>query len=416
MLDRLISALPIGNRKFPLKYRRMLGILRDRMEFAKSRYLFAKPTKTPGIDLLRLLILGVDMEELDSCRSDVQRYTEIIKNYKLTKLHAFDPVANGTVRGGKFMIARGDVPPSEVFLNVDPSNPLLDLPFDKPWDVWQELRGIRLLYHNSMELIDNAPRTIFEFKRDAPSFIVYSLDVSILVFKYYKYWKNCQTAKIEPDIDEYLKRYELAKFFDDQYNLWILNLMLLVLANPNKSATDIVGELSVPARLLMSNTLLQGVEGLVDFMNLIKSGAVKPQDFLVTRWFPDTTILEHMAVLNKWCDLPTRHQYLWARALLWYPYLTVLILLATYFPEGGINRMIMERADETYVKYFKYVKMPNVNGGIGFTSFCEKLNAAVVNTLNGKPVGELTVADRNFGELTNEPHLGELEEGQSPST
>lgn len=415
MLSRLRSMLPTGNRKYPLKYRRMLSIIADRLHFAKSRYVFGKIQKTPGTEMLRYFLQGLSMVELDSYSSDLERYTEVIKFYKNNKLNVFDPVFGASLRGGKFVQRMGGLPPLEIFLNVDPVDPMNSLPLEKRWEEgWQELRGVKMLFSDTFEMISDFQTSTLEYKFDPPTFVVFSLDVSILVFKYYKYWKKCQEIGTECDVNEFLKRYELAGIFEDQYDVWLFNLISTVFINQAATADDILKLLHVPNRIVMENMLRQGIEGLIEFVGLARGGNMKLADFLATWWFPDHSIIDRLDNTTKWCDLPQRHHYLWMKILLYYPYLNIIMAVARLFPEGAVTKLLLERAYETYVKYFKYVKIPSLNGSAELRAFCEKLSDLVTNVLRGTPTELVLVSGKKANE-TPSGVSGESEEALNPT-
>ena len=386
MIERIVSAMQDGHRRFPLRYRRMINCLADRFAYVRSTYLLGKPMQTPGTELLKYLINNLDVAELDKYSSDIERYTEVIKFFKFNYLQSFDPVVNGSVRGGKWVStnAAGGLPPPEVILNVDCSDPVHTLPLEKPWPDWQEQRGVRILYHDSLELIERFTTSMFEFKTQMPSVIVVSLDVPILLFKYYKYWKNSTETGVPANVNEFIKHHEYAHFFDDLLDIWTLNFLTLVYKNPDMDSWTILEKLAVPQRICTPGMLVQGIDGVKEFLALVKSGQIKPQDFLETNWFVGGSIRERMTRVDHWCDIPDRRQYLWCNAVLWLPYLDLLLTLTGMFPNGAVNQLIRERCSQVYVNKFKYAAMPSMARGEALRSFVDKLDTEVTRLLDGQ--------------------------------
>lgn len=363
MLSIIRSAIPEGNRKYPLKYYRMMNSIMDHMSLAKNRYTLAHPIQTQGMELLRYLILNIPMSELDGFSNDFERYTNVIKFYKSSYLASFDPVVTGNVMGGKWIRRTGSVDQCEIILNTDIANPLDVYPFDEPWESWQNLRAVRLLYHNSYEMPEDFSKSLFDFKTEIPSVTTISLDVATLVFKYYKYCKACYDQKIEPLPNEFLKQYEYQHFFDDLYEIFVLNLLLLVYENPDMSVEDIASRHTIPARFCQDNILIQGIDGVKEYVALLQTNACKPQDFLDIRWFLGGSIKDKMNLLDAYCIVPERQNYLWTDVLKWMPYLRLIVAAANMFPDSPLGKLLMTRCNMIYRRKFQYAQIPSLVHG-----------------------------------------------------
>jgi hypothetical protein len=386
MLQRIMSILPEGNKKYPFRYRRMLTVMGDRIQFAKSRYLFGALTNTKGVQFLKAILSGVNLTAMDKCQDDITRYLGYVGDYVRQRPQLFDHVAGYPLRGGKFMqrLAAG-FPPTEVILPVEATDPLVSLPFNKEWEDWMDLRGLRMVYHDSLEMLSEFTTSSFEFKFRPPTFVVFSLDPAILIMKYYKYWRRCQDAGLDCSMDEYLKRYEFGKIFEDQFGIWIFNLISFTFMNQAATVDDIVARVNVPERIVMENMLRQGIEGLVEYVGLARGGNLRLADFLETMWFPETSLIDRMNYLEKWCKMSEKHAYLWARTLLWYPYLNIIMAVARLFPQSPITGLIIERSHELYATKFKPVRMPAINGSIPLADFCTRLSHTIAGVLQGTP-------------------------------
>lgn len=385
MLQRIMSILPEGNKKYPFRYRRMLTVMGDRIQFAKSRYLFGKLANTRGVMLIKSILAGIDLAAMDKMGDNISRYLGYAVPFVRQRLQLFDHVAGYPLRGGKFMqrLAAG-FPPTEVIVPVSPQDPMM-LPFSADWEEWMDIRALRMVYHDSLEIVSEFNTSSFEYKEKPPTFVVFTLDPALLVFKYYKYWKKCQDAGIECSMDEYIKRYELGMIFEDQFGIWIFNLISFVFMNQAATVDDIVARVTVPERIVMENMLRQGIEGLVEYVGLARGGSLRLADFLETVWFPETSLIDRMNYLTKWCYVTEKHAYLWAKTLLWYPYLNVIMAVARLFPQSPVTGLIIERAHELYVTKFKPVRMPAINGSLPLAYFCTRLSETIAGVLQGTP-------------------------------
>lgn len=389
MIERISQVMQEGTSRYPLKYRRMIGCMADRLAYLRNIFLIGKPAQTPGTALLRYLISNVDVVKLHNMRSDIERYTNVIKFFKNSYQQAFDPVVNGSIKGGRWISTAstgGELPP-EVILNIDCSSPFNMLPIDKPWSEWQGLRGIKFLYHDSLELVERYNTFMLNFKTQKPKMLVVALDVSVLIFKYYKYWEDCLEKEVKPDINEFIMRYEYANFFDDLLDIWTLNLLTLIFSHPEMSTNGILAKLTVPLRICTTSMLTQGIDGAREYIDLVKQGRVKPQDFLETRWFADYSIREKMDLVDQWCVLPDRRQYLWCDTLLWLPYLHLLLVLTDMFPEGAVNQLIKERCEQLYIRKFKYAVMPGLAKSETLKEFISTLDEGIKQRLQKQDPG-----------------------------
>lgn len=386
MLSRILSVLPEGNRRFPLRYMRMVNSILDRMCLSRNRYLLAHPIQTPGMELLRFLCLNLDINALDEYSNDVDRYTEVIKFFKDTYRTPIDPVFSNSIAGGRFIDRRGQVAPCEIMLNCESANPLQDLPFDKDWNEWAHLRAVRLLYHDSMELPEDFAKSMLWFKEQMPRYMVMSINVPILLFKYYKYIVACRKEHLDVDINHFLKDYEYASFFDDIFDIWTLNVLLSFFLKPESTTEEILSRVTMPIRFCTTNMLQQGIDGIREFVDLLKQGSIKPQDFLATRWFTGRSILDQIDLIDHWVQLPPNHKYQWLYCLSRYPYLLLLLSIIRMFPDGPMKETANLRCREIWVRKFRMVYMPGavVNPALG--DFIQVLHKAYEDLLNGNSV------------------------------
>lgn len=386
MLSRILSALPDGNRKFPLRYMRMINSISDRMWLARNRYLLAHPIHTPGVEFLRYLCLNLDITALDEFQNDEDRYTEIIKFFKDPYRTAIDPVYSNNIAGGKFVYHNGGIPPCELFLNCESADPLRELPFDKDWNEWKGLRALRLQYHDSMELPEDFAKSMFMFKEQMPTYLTFSLDVPILLFKYYKYTVECRDSHLDVNTNAFLKEYELTHFFDDIFDVWILNLLTRVFSDPSASADDIIKDITMPIRFCTTNMLRQSIEGIQEFVTLLKSGALRPQDFMEIKWFRERSLKEVIEDIERWVRLPPTHRYMWLNTALWLPYLSLVLLIVHQFPDGPMKDTVDIRCKEVWNMKFRTAMMPSAVVVPSVGNFVRELQDTVYQLLMGKDV------------------------------
>ena len=386
MLSRILAMLPEGNRKFPLRYMRMVNSIRDRMCLARNRYLLAHPIQTPGIELLRFLCLNLDIAALDKYTSDADRYTEVIKFFKDEYRASVDPNFSNTIAGGRWIDKRGGVGPSEIILSCESTNPLTDLPFDKDWNEWRYLRAVRLLYHDSLELPEDFAKSMFLFKEQKPDYLVVSINVPILLFKYYKYTVACRKDNLQVNTAAFLKDSEYTYFFDDLYDIWTLNILLRIFENPDSSADEIIKDVTMPIRFCTANMLRQGLDGIKEFVDLLRQGALKPQDFLAIHWFAGRSILDMLTENEHWVQLPPTHRYLWLDSIHWMPWYILILEIIRMFQDGPLKDAVNIRCIEIWNRKFRTVYMPGavINPALG--DFIRQLQAEIGKIFKNEPI------------------------------
>lgn len=364
LLDRIISLIPDGNRRFPLKYVRMLNSIRDRYCLAKNKYLLAHPIRTPAVEMIRNILLNLDINALDGYKTDVDRYTEYIKFTGQNARVIFDPNFTNSISEGKFL----DNQPvlfttphrPEIYLNCEFVEPLKELPFNAGWDEWQDLRGIRMTYNDSLSLPEDFSNSRLSYFHGfgTPRYIVMAINVPLLCFKYYKYVCDCREDGQQPDVNYFIKQFEFSHFFEDLVDIFVLNLIMRVFSDPDGSVDSIVRDTLIPRRFVTDNMLRQGVECIKEYVDLLRSGAIKPQDFLAIHWFGDRSLME---VIHdncyRWVALPETSRYLWLRTLHEFPYFEVLVACVRLFIDGPLKNTLETRCKEIWTLRIKPINM-----------------------------------------------------------
>ena len=366
MINLLLDVIPPGNRKYPIRYRRALNVMFSRLDYLRLRFLNTEMTNSPGLELLRSLLFGVDLNDIDTYPNDIDRFIYVIQTYKETRLHQFDPVYSGRFTTCYFTSASSLARTTEVLLDVDTNHPLDTFPLDKDWSEWQYLRGLRVVSHDSMEIPETITSSLITFSRESPTIIVMTIDVPVLVFKYYKYWKNCKEAEIECDMTDFLKRYEYANFFGDLLDAWLLNLFpyAFTAGGHGVSVGEVVENLFVPTRVATDNVLREVVAGLYEYATLYQQNSLRPQDMVDTPWFSDgKTIREKIKAYENAFRFPPQRNYRWCEALLWLPFVDILTSSLIAFPSSPVANQIAVRARRLWKTHYKYANMTNIARG-----------------------------------------------------
>lgn len=294
---------------------------------------------------------------MDECKSDMERYNKLINGYCVTMRTAIDPMFTNVISGGKFIKSAMT---SEIPLVCEFANPYNEFPFEKDWLSWKPMRGVRMMYHDSLELPEEFVSSMIQFKVEKPKYLLVAINLPLLCLKWYKYTVECRRNRDTYDVDGFLKEYEYSYFFDDLVDIWILNLLLHVLTNPDKVTDDIISRITMPVRFCTTNMMRQGIDGIKEFVELLRNGSMKPQDFMVTRWFNERSLID---LINencyRWVSLPALSRYLWQKTLNQFPYFSLLVESVRLFPDTPFKDTINLRCKEIFNYQIRPISMPS---------------------------------------------------------
>lgn len=361
MLDRILSVLPRGNQKNPVVYQRMIDTINFRLDIQKNKFLLGHPVQTSGIELIRFLMLNIDLEEILSYSSDIDRFTNIIDFVESTFRGAFDPVYKGRIERGLFTARDGGQNIPEFIMNTEYINKFDEYPFDKPYVEWKKLRAVRIIHHDSLELVSDLHNWAIKFTKDIPSYMLFSIDIRTLVFKWVKYVEYCRYIDQEPDDREFLKTSEIIHWHDDLFNIWLINIInqYLQLRADNEENNQPGFTAYIDPFIIRDEQVQYAFDDLGKFIDLAKDGAVRVQDILDTRWINNRTVSEMIKEQQEQVALPEIRQYRWLDIIRWMPYLRMILLLNKFYPKVGLTKMIVERGRDIMNRDLKFQNLSN---------------------------------------------------------
>lgn len=300
------------------EWMRYVNTVELRTSIYKTRFLMGPFTYSPFVNLCKQILHDVAVLDLLKNRSDFVRYQQIY--YLLgTYRGMFDPVYNTKSSGGIF--TKG--PTVDYILNVSQASPMQSLPLDRPWTYWKELQPVRIIYHDSLELVTDLSSFSIEFKKYPASWMVCSIDLILLIFKYLKFVEYGENTGDDTNIETYLQRYVVPSWYDDLRNIWlfnILNAMMFDRFNRDDVYTD--GAIAP----------LSGLLGVTPDINRIQAEAQKKTllfgEVLSTEWFGlNKSILSWIQEINKTLTVPILRQYSYLKFLEEFPYVAFTIRL-----------------------------------------------------------------------------------------
>ena len=300
------------------EWMRYVNTVELRTSIYKTRFLMGPFVYSPFVNLCKQILHDVPLSDLLKSKSDFTRYQQI---YYLTGSYRgmFDPVYNTKDTGKIF--TKG--PAADYILNVTRSSPMQSLPLDRSWDYWKELYPVRIIYHDSMELVTDLTSFSVEFKKHPASWMTCSIDPILLIFKYLKFAEYGENTGDVTDIESYLQRYIIPGWFDDLRNIWLFNILNAMMFDQFHRDDVYTDETLAP---------ISGLLGVTPDIHRIQAEAQKKSllfgEVLTTEWFgPNKSLLSWIREMNTSLNVPDLRQYAHLKFLEEFPYAAFVIRL-----------------------------------------------------------------------------------------
>jgi len=346
MLYDITKMLPRGNAKTIVSWKQVNDNIHSRVKNWKQRFDGTSPTFSQGVELLKFLVLNIDLEYILTIKSDIDRYTLVIAYLADARRAAYDPVYSGSVARKLFLEDQRGIP--EFILNVTINDPAKDYPFDLPYSdsKWQQLRAMRLLHHDANELVSGLLNWKISFDGPPPSRVLIELDVTTLIFKYVKYVELCRTQGTEPSVSTFIQEGELRHLFDDFHKIWQINLINLLLASTSEQEdATIIKSSFVPQFYCSISQVQRAAQDILIQRDLLQQGSIKVQDFLATPWLRTGSVIDAIDHLDD-RSLPTTRQYKYLQLMKELPYLKMVAIASRLFDTASAqNRQVMKKIE-----------------------------------------------------------------------
>lgn len=364
MIEIIYNHVMQGNPRQVLYWQKLLYDLNTRVEYYRtSRFLLAPVVHSPLVNLLKYLILEIDIDYLLKQSSDLDRYSKYLSFETDHLKQAFDPVWKGSLSKNIFLSVKTGKQVPEVIINSSFNNPLLDLPIDKDWYNWESISPIHILYHDSLEMVTSLHRFSIKFKVDHPSVLVASIDIDALVLKYIRY---LIATDGEGDVDHFIHVHVINNLYRDLTRNWLMNIMIKELEEYDgtykyKTYKKIITPLYVDVAFNPAMNNFQKE------YNLCKNLNIRFQDFLSTDWFVGYSILDYIKTLMSEVTFPPHNQYAFAKMLKELPIVKFVVIAnnkrPSSHPEVKQLNMLLRRVFERYQrnKVWRMVRSPAIN-------------------------------------------------------
>jgi len=284
MLKIIQQAIPRGNPKIPSDWIKFVDDMNNRTDGYRTRFMLSHPVHTPLLNVISSVINQLDHTILKTKTSGIGLYTEVTKHLNTIE-RTIDPYYIGVSDNGPFVGNNRDT--INYCLRTTVANPLLTLPIDSGWERWEDVKPLRVLYHNSPELLYDFSSASINFSNTPPSICVLSLDIVQLIMKYMVYEKHHEL--FGPTVAEFVMRHVLDSLQDDLFDQWLLNIISdsLDLSIP---IDQIVAKQRDP---LSTNAITaSGAATVRKYLLLIKAGKITMADFMHTPWIAGRSYMD----------------------------------------------------------------------------------------------------------------------------
>ena len=360
MLKSLLSIIPKGTPRYTAGYYRLLDTIAVRMDVARSKFKFVTLPRTKGIETLEWMIYNLNLTTAKSYKDDFELFEDMLEEQSFKYRVAFDPVATKSLVKNRLFRDKNGKHPTEIYFNSTVENPIAQLPFEKDFEVWKNVRAIRFLYYNSVEIPLDMNFGCASFITNAPTFANISINVPVLLMKWVKYNQWCEANKLEPSALTFLKEFEYYKFFDDFVEIWVTQLLIKTLFHKDATAEQIVAEMAMPRYIADKAIVEVGVQSLMDITNLIDNRTLRFQDFLSCKFYPDgQSVRDKINDIDSTIILPESQQYWWLNVLKSLPFFQIITFAFERDPDNPVYKQVMKAAQQIWSRQIRLANLPN---------------------------------------------------------
>lgn len=317
MLNTILKSIGSGCPRVLPNWDKAVMTISLRTEIMKTRFLGTGFFYSQGMNMLKHILSIVVTQDMLNMPSDFNRYVERVDPLVPSFRVMYDPVYNARPQKNLFTT---DPNTPEFIMNVSMDRPLSSLPMDRPWNDWKDLFPVRIIYHDSRELVSELYRFTTGFKYDKPKFIIYSIDAYMLCMMYAKYLSYSKSIGMVGSIEEFLQDHVVVKWFEDLRRIWLTNILKDIVADnfePNRFYSD---EFVAPKAML--KTIAADTYRMMDDA---RHKNVSIGDFCRTKWFGEYSLKYWLDELNMNIKVPSLRQYKWLEFLCTLPYAELII-------------------------------------------------------------------------------------------
>lgn len=285
MLLNLYNKLQKRNPRFIYDWNDTIRDSRSVLEYTMNRYnnipfLLNNITKQ-----LKAMVLYIDVDYIKTLSSDVDIYLSYIEPLRF-KIESYIKSSFPTKTNGVWV---NNPSTCEIIIPIQSVNPLETLPMDQDYSSWENVKPLRILYHNSHELSYNINNTL-QFNIFKPSVFITTLDITQFILKYIHYMTTNPNQGI---VDEYVNRYVYKELYlpliEDLFQIWVFNTIDKCVSATSENDIDLLclGQMGK----IIPPTVKIGIHSVYNNVQELVNGTITFEDFICTGYYDGKSLL-----------------------------------------------------------------------------------------------------------------------------
>ena len=309
-------------------WRYFLAMLSARIRLYRNRFISSSYIDTKLTRFLEALLDRVPVSYINNGSGDFEKYLSLAGYLNGDITNLFDPEL--AVRHISQTFCKE--PTKEIVVSVEHREPLTDLPLDKPFRYWTDVRPVRVIHYPGLELFNSFESYQLSFD-NVPDYFVATVDPMSMAFMYAKY---VQYLEDENEVllakKAFIKYFLLPGIFDDAQRIWITNILLEMCSADFDARAIGVG----PAFVISGSNIEKAVRNINEVYASNNVHNTPIGSLLSFEWFGNYSLIDVMNEIDQTCSVPDRTDHYHLDFIISVPY---LLLLAKYFHMIGKSQL-----------------------------------------------------------------------------
>ena len=294
-----------------------------RNRFISSAYIDTKLTR-----FLEALLDKIPVSYINNGFSDFEKYLDLAGYLNGDVTNLFDPEL--AVRHIERTFCKE--PTKEIIVSVEHREPLTDLPLDKPFRYWREIRPVRVIHYPSLELFNSFDSYQLSFEK-VPEYFVATVDPMAMAFMYARYVQYLEDENEQLLAKKaFIKYFLLPGIFDDAMRIWITNILISMCSADFDPRQISIG----PVFSISSSNVEKAIRNINEVYASNNVHNTPIGSLLSFEWFGSYSLIDVMNEIDQTCSVPERTDHYHLDFIISVPY---VLLLAKYFHMIGKSQL-----------------------------------------------------------------------------
>ena len=311
MIEHILKWLPSTTPILVQRWEKFIYLLKLNANRYRSRYINDQYISTDCTKFFERILINIPVDKFLTDSDDYSRFSNIDDSLTRQLSFFFDPIANSRNYCNTIVKSTNRIVP-EYYLNVECSKPFTYLPMDKSWKHWERLKSVRLLYHDSRELVTDLLGMQVMFKKHQPTHLVVSIDLPAMIMQYVKYIEHHrQMGNHGADYRMFIKYHIIEPWHDDLIKIWLFNVLEDVVHRKFK-----LFKLFNSQGLIVSGKMKAAKSNIEAQFKMVKSNRIPVNKFMSAKWLGKLSLLNWLEIMDTTIVLPSFTQYQYLRFIM----------------------------------------------------------------------------------------------------